>query len=194
MNKRAATSGSLYSAAGQRKYLTESERDLFIQAAERCTRAELRTLCLVLAYTGCRISEALSLKASAIQPSGFVAIRSLKKRGLIHVREVPIPPTLLATLNSAHPLQASEQRLWMLSRNRAWQLVKSVMAAAGIPAGLHATPKGLRHAFGIHAIQSGVPINLVQRWLGHARLETTAIYLNAIGAEEMKIAARMWTQ
>lgn len=27
--------------------------------------------------------------------------------------------------------------------------------------------KGLRHSFGIHAIRSGVSLNLVQRWLGH---------------------------
>jgi integrase/recombinase XerD len=31
----------------------------------------------------------------------------------------------------------------------------------------------------------------VQRWLAHARLETTAIYLQAIGEEERKIAEQM---
>ena len=51
------------------------------------------------------------------------------------------------------------------------------------------TPKGLRHSFGIHAIRFGVPLNLVQRWLGHASMTTTAIYLDALGGE---IAARMW--
>jgi site-specific recombinase XerD len=50
----------------------------------------------------------------------------------------------------------------------------------------------LRHGFGIHAVQSGVPLNLVQRWLGHARMETTAIYLDAMGSEEREIASRMW--
>jgi site-specific recombinase XerD len=52
--------------------------------------------------------------------------------------------------------------------------------------------KGLRHSFGLHAIRSGVPLNLVQRWLGHASMNTTAIYLQAIGDEEREIAARMW--
>ena len=36
-------------------------------------------------------------------------------------------------------------------------------------------------------------LNLVQKWLGHAQLTTTAIYANAIGAEEKTIAQRMWT-
>jgi integrase len=40
---------------------------------------------------------------------------------------------------------------------------------------------------------SAVPLNLVQRWLGHASLTTTAIYLDALGDEEREIAARMWT-
>ncbi|MGD9804096.1 MAG: tyrosine-type recombinase/integrase [Hyphomicrobiaceae bacterium] len=66
------------------------------------------------------------------------------------------------------------------------------MRTAGIASGPHATPKGLRHGFGLHAILSGVPINLVQKWLGHASLSTTPIYLEAVGSEERELAARMW--
>ena len=108
--------------------------------------------------------------------------------------EVPLPASLIEMLADVHELAtaAADEPLWGWSRSRAWQLVKEVMAQAGIHAGLHATPKGLRHGFGLHAVRSGVPINLVQRWLGHARLETTSIYLQAIGMEERAIAARMW--
>ena len=74
----------------------------------------------------------------------------------------------------------------------AWRKVKAIMAEAGIPAGPHRTPKGLRHGFGVHAIASGVPLNMLSKWMGHATLETTAIYANALGAEEQGIAARMW--
>lgn len=59
--------------------------------------------------------------------------------------------------------------------------------------GPQATPKGLRHGFGVAAIQAGIPLNLLQRWLGHAQLTTTAICANAVGPEERNIAARMWT-
>ena len=158
-------------------------------------RAHLRTLCLVLAYTGTRISEALQLRGDAINVAGgFIAVRSLKKRGKIMIREIPVPSDLLNDLARTHALsnEGRDQRLWRLWRSRAWQLVKQIMHAAGIAPGIHATPKGLRHGFGIHAIQSDVPINLVQRWLGHARLETTAIYLEAMGVEERRIASRMW--
>jgi site-specific recombinase XerD len=70
--------------------------------------------------------------------------------------------------------------------------VKAVMRAAGIRGG-QASPKGLRHGFGVAAVQARIPLNLVQRWLGHAQLSTTAIDAEAIGPEEQEIAARMWT-
>ena len=39
---------------------------------------------------------------------------------------------------------------------------------------------------------AGIPLNLVQKWLGHGHLSTTAVYANAVGAEEKDIAKRMW--
>jgi integrase len=56
----------------------------------------------------------------------------------------------------------------------------------------HRCPKGLRHGYGVHAIGSGVPLNMLCKWMGHASMEVTAIYANALGAEEQGIAARMW--
>jgi integrase/recombinase XerD len=192
------TPSPLHTHHGLRKYVSPDERRRFLAAAMRCPRPELRTLCLVLAYTGCRISEALSLTPAALAlADGFILVRSLKKRnGAVVFRELPIPDVLVEALQAAHQLGAATdpaRRLWGLSRSRAWQLIKVVMAAAGITGGPHATPKGLRHGFGLHAVRSGVPLNLVQKWLGHASMTTTAIYLQAIGSEEREFAARMWS-
>ena len=41
-------------------------------------------------------------------------------------------------------------------------------------------------------IEKGIPLNLVQRWLGHAQLSTTAIYADAVDEEERNIAGRLW--
>src|SRR6267142_914214 len=73
----------------------------------------------------------------------------------------------------------------------AWRHVKAVMQVSGIR-GAQASPKGLRHGFGVAAVHAGVPLHLVQRWLGHAQLSTTAIYAEVVGQEEHDIAARMW--
>lgn len=191
---RQTSNGSLYSPVGRRKYLTPPERSRVIAAAMVHPRPEVRTLCLVLAYTGCRISEALGLFSASIEPDeAFIAIRSLKKRKkALVIRQVPVPPSLVRLLADVHPFADAGSRLWTWSRSRAWQLVKAVMEDARIPPGLHATPKGLRHGFGVHAVCSGIPLNLVQRWMGHASLTTTAIYLEVMGEEEREIAQRMW--
>ncbi|MCW5721578.1 MAG: site-specific integrase [Devosia sp.] len=181
---------SLYGRNGQRKYLTSHERLRFIAAAQASPRKDLGALCLVLAYSGCRISEALAMTENAINTEdGTIAVQSLKKRGAFIVREIPVPDDVLARLMTLTPVDA---RLWPFSRGHAWQLVKAVMRQANILPGLQSTPKGLRHGFGVHAIRSGIPITLVQRWLGHASLSTTAIYTQVLGQDEREIASRMW--
>jgi site-specific recombinase XerD len=66
------------------------------------------------------------------------------------------------------------------------------MDAAGLQDGVHSSPKGLRHGFGVAAVKNGIALNMAQRWLGHAHITTTAIYADAVGEEEHAIAARMW--
>jgi integrase len=186
--------GSLYTRGGKRKYLTPIERRHFIEVANEWPRPEVSSLCLTLAYTGCRVSEALGLCVSAVEKEGqFLALRSLKRRNqAVVIREVPVPSSLIGALEHAHVFADQDAHLWQLCRSQAWRLVKQVMREADIAPGPHCTPRGLRHGFGIHAVRSGVPLNLVQRWLGHASMTTTAIYLQAIGDEEREIASRMW--
>jgi integrase len=189
---------SLHDATGARKYLTAEERRAFLKAAERAERS-VRTLCLTLAFAGCRVSEALALTADRVDlAAGVLVFQSLKKRRPGIYCAVPVPPAVLEALDLVHgvrelqarPGRGQGQRLWGMSRMTAWRKVREVMRAAGL-AGAHASPKGLRHGFGVQAVTAGVPLNLVQRWLGHAQLTTTAIYADAVGAEEQSIAARM---
>jgi integrase/recombinase XerD len=182
----------LYDPTGQRKYLTPAERLLFLRAAGNAPR-EVRTFCETLAHTGCRISEALALTATRVDTgAGVVVFESLKKRRKGIYRAVPVPPNFLQTLEEVHDLAAlGEGRLWDWSRTTGWRRVREVMQAAEIQ-GICATPKGVRHGFGIKAVTSEVPLNMTQKWLGHARLATTSIYTDAIGPEEQRIAARMW--
>lgn len=187
---------ALYAQNADRKYLNAEERQRFLVAARQAA-PDVRTLCETLLFTGCRVTEALNLSPATIQTrEGVIAIRSLKKRERTVIREVPIPITLVDLLVTTHQLDRQRSSadctyLWPWHRGHAWRQVKQVMAAAEI-AGTHACPRGLRHGFGVHAIRSGVPLTLVQRWLGHAALSTTAIYLHAIGPEERLFAERMW--
>jgi len=184
---------SLYDRQGHRKYLTEAERRAFAEAAERQV-SEVRTFCLVLKNTGCRISEALELTPDHIDAeAGVIVFRSLKKRRDEVYRAVPVSRHLLDLLQDIHVLDqmAPDAPIWPWHRMTAHRRVKEVMDEAGID-GLHATAKGLRHGFAVAALERGIPLNMLQKWLGHARLTTTAIYGDAVGAEERKMAEKLW--
>lgn len=181
----------LYSKAAQRLYLNKSERQSFADTAEKSIERSTTLLCLTLLHTGCRLSEALNLKNQDIQVNErLVAINSLKKRDKHHVREIPIPSDLADQLAVILSNQPNEQ-IWSFSRTSAWRKVTGVMHAAGIY-GQHATPKGLRHSFGVHCAFNNVPMPLAQKWMGHSDIQTTAIYYQIIGKEEREMASRLW--
>ena len=186
---------------GNRKYATVKERRRFLRAAKSGASAQVYTFCLVLALTGARLSEVLELTPRQIDmEAGIIVIRSLKKRRPHSpvFRAVPVPSSVLQALDAAHAIAAAKRdaryidaRIWPWCRTTAWKRVKETMAAARI-SGLQASPKGLRHGFAVGALVAGVPAITVMRWLGHARLETTMIYTEAVGAEARTIAKRMW--
>jgi integrase len=189
----------LYTPDGARKYVTAGERAAFLREAEHADR-QVRTLCMTLAYAGCRLSEALALTVDRVDlAAGALVIESLKKRRTGIYRAVPVAPAVLDALDLVHGIRELQsccgkgrgERLWPWSRMTGWRAVHAVMEAAGLD-GPQASPKGLRHGFGVAAVSAGVPLDLVQKWLGHAQLTTTAIYANATGAEEKNIARRMW--
>lgn len=86
----------------------------------------------------------------------------------------------------------SDRKLWGFSRMNGWRKIKEIKVSADIE-GPHASPKGLRHGFGVYVVADcEIPFNMVQKWLGHSDLKTTAIYANAVGKEERDIANKMW--
>ena len=189
----------LYDTDGRRLYLNAEERAAFLTAAATVP-PKTRLFAETLHYTGCRLSEALALTPERIDlAEGRIILNSLKKRRDDIYRSLPVPGEYLTRLDLTFGLRQAQkrkkakgERLWSWSRVRGWQIIKGIMEAADITDGPHRTPKGLRHAYGINAIGKGVPLNILQKWLGHAQLTTTAIYANAGGKEEDELASRMW--
>ena len=190
--------GSLFGPSGSRKYLNASERQQFLDSALSLPPKQ-RSFCLMLAWSGGRISEILALTPASIDlTTGVATIQTLKRRKPGIVRQVPLPDNVLRDLDRIFGLrhrqcdpQLATDRLWHWSRTTAWRCIKKAMARAGITGG-PAMPKGLRHSFGVNAFQANVPPHLVQRWLGHASLRTTGIYADVLGPDERAFAARMW--
>jgi len=184
----------LYDEQNERLYINAEERERFLIIANK-QPPHIKAFCLTLFYTGCRLSEARELHFYAIQPNArLISFRSLKKRNRHHIREIPVPKKLIDAVQDLlrnHPNPIWEQNDEPLPRITAYRWIKEVMSQANIY-GPQACPKGLRHGYGIHAVRSGVQLHMLQKWMGHTSMSTTAIYANAVGSEELEIADRMW--
>ena len=189
---------SLIDARG-RKYLTADERSRFLAAVRAHPKPPVQTLARTLALTGCRVSEALSVRACDVDlDAAEIRIATLKRRQE-HWRAVPVPEELVHTLDLVHRLRRAQTSprgrtalLWDVTRQAAHRQVAELMRRAGIE-GPQACPRGLRHSYGVAAVQAGVPLTTIAAVLGHADVSTTALYATAIGAEARELVSRLWT-
>ncbi|WP_415404127.1 tyrosine-type recombinase/integrase [Tateyamaria sp. SN3-11] len=184
----------LYSARNERLYLNSHELQRFVAAAERMP-TPIRRFCLTLAYTGVRISEARYLRGEDLQfDARILSERSLKKRDKSEVREVPMPQALVSEF--CFELREPDHWLWPVGmgpvpRITAYRWVKDVMRRAEI-SGPKACPKGLRHGYAARATMTGVPAHMLQKWMGHASMKTTAIYATLLGPDQLFVSDWMW--
>ena len=189
---------SLFDERGRRKYLVATERAAFLNAALQAG-GETATFCAVLAFSGARVSEVLALTPERIdEAAGTIVFDTLKRRKRGIVRAIPVPRNLLFYLDGVHKFREAQQlpdgarkKLWSWSRTTAWRRVQHVMRLASNPKHL-ANPKSLRHAFGAEAALRQIPLTLIKKWMGHARLETTEIYTSLTGEQERQLARLTW--
>ena len=182
-----------------RKYLTADERQRFLAAVRAHPKPAVQTLARTLAMTGCRVSEALAIRACDVDlDANEIRIATLKRRRE-HWRAVPVPEDLVHELDLVHRVRRAQASprgrsapLWPVTRQAAHRQVARLMSTAGID-GPQACPRGLRHSYGVAAVVAGVPLTTIAAVLGHADVSTTAIYATAIGAEARELVSRIWT-
>ncbi len=187
---------SLHDKDGQRKYLNQAERKQFYQASKK-QKPAAKLFCQLLYFSGARIAEVHNLKTASIDISDkTIVFETLKKRRKGVFRTIPIPDQIFEDLeNYLNGIESDEYKsksLWEFSIRTGARVVKSVMNEAGIT-GVKASARGLRHGFAVHAIKI-VPITVVSKLLGHADLETTAIYLDIIGEDERRLIKEIWSE
>ena len=159
----------------------------------------VRAMIVVLWRAGLRIQEALALAEHDLdQRRGSLLVRNGKggrRRevgmddwGWEHLRpwlsaraELPVGP-LFCIIDGP-------------TRGRPWSgAAVRVASSAGSPprAGVRRrfAPHQLRHAHALELAREGVPLNIIQRQLGHANLGTTSIYLQGIDPEEIIATVR----
>jgi site-specific recombinase XerD len=155
--------------------------------------ARLRAVIVVLWRAGLRIQEALALAEGDLDPSrGSMLVRAGKGG---RRREVGMDGWGFEQLR---PWLSERERLPVgpllcvidgPTRGRPWSAAgvrvefRSLAARAGVRRRF--APHQLRHAHALELAREGVPLNVIQRQLGHANLGTTSIYLQGIDTEEI---------
>lgn len=182
----------MFDRNGHRKYLNEGERKAYLAAIQAEADAGRRAFLLTLFYTGCRISEGLNLQAGRVDLAGkAVVFETLKRRKRGCFRSVPVPEALANLLRELVARRSVDSKVWAFSRSTAYRMIKAKMEEARVHGGM-AMPKGLRHGHAVACVSVKIPLSTIQKWLGHARLETTAIYLDVNWEEERALAERLW--
>ena len=159
----------------------------------------LRLACLleVLYATGLRVSELISLPASAAREGARMLI--VRGKGSKE-RLVPLNDGAKAAM--ANYLEARRQAglaasRWLfpsigesghLTRQHFARELKALAAHAGLPAH-KVSPHVLRHAFASHLLQNGADLRSVQTLLGHSDIATTQIYTHILD-ERLKSLVR----
>lgn len=118
-----------------------------------------------LAFSGCRISQARAITWEHIEPDWIVFPSGVKGTKGAATRRLPINPPLRAVLDRLRAASGQESPTGRIFKNSSprWSL-DNACDRLKIP---RIRVHDLRHFFGSYAIESGVDIPTVAKWLGH---------------------------
>ena len=166
------------------EYLEAHEVDALLRAAPYPQAA---LLMLIQWRAGLRVSEALSIGERDLSLDGPRPTLRVRRGKGNRARIVPAHPELGAALRlhlGYTPRARRSGPLVPVSASTALRWVGRAYAVAvergTLPDGRHVTTHTLRHSYARHLLANGIPINYVQRWLGHSSLQTTLIYLEVL--------------
>ena len=98
-------------------------------------------------------------------------------------RELPVPADLVESLRDLASSHSKNhyQPMLNLSRQRIGQVMKDAAREVGIDSA-RAHSHAFRHTYGRNCVLRGVPIPVLQKWLGHSSLTDTQRYVELAGA------------
>lgn len=155
-------------------WLEVSDVERLVDLARSWGRPEIADYIQLLAFTGMRMSEALTLKASDVDlERGMIRVRGTKTN---RTRFVPIFPSARSMLEKRTEGLKPADLLFGFSYNsfeNTWARLREVMGWSNDP---QKVPYILRHTFASLAVQNGMPLDRVSRILGHTTLNMTMRY------------------
>jgi len=149
-------------------------------------------------FTGAKIGEVLALKGDDVMTeSGAQAVHYPNKDGTVRVIEVT-DPYFLDVLARGLGMCGGDRRRAILgvTRQSASQWLKTRIETlnAQVPGGFvefDVTFNTFRHSFAFNALLHAVPLQTLQRWLGHSNPEMTRRYMSYLGHDPREHMARI---
>jgi integrase/recombinase XerD len=156
--------------------LSRDEEQRLIQIAYR-DKGERGLLIKTLFQTGARVSEFVNIRVEDFFLDETMILITKGKGG--KSRYVPLLPELAHELrtylgNRTAGYLFETNRHLAYSPRRIQQIVKATAAKAKIKKRVY--PHLLRHSVATTLLERGMPIEQIQKFLGHAKLETTQVY------------------
>jgi len=158
------------------KYLTHDEMEALREAS---TKLLDRLIVEMLYSSGARVSELVALDWDDVDIVNKRATIRDGKGGKSRVVPISIKA---ARLLKRYRDTRHDDNLWIFqsrhSRRMVRETVERRISALGKKAGIQkrVTPHRLRHSLATHLLEAGMPIDMIQKVLGHASIATTQIY------------------
>ena len=172
-----------------RKALTLEQMELLRKC---CITKREKAIIEFLYTTGCRASEVVDVNISDLdfhEMSLYVIGKGNKEREVYFNEraKIIIKDYLDSRSDNCEALFVSSKAPNRLGRNSILREVKAVGKRMSPP--VHVFTHLLRHTFATHAINSGVPIEIISKIMGHSSVATTMIYAkmsNSVAKQEYR--------
>lgn len=193
------------SSGGPPAYVTREDARALVAA---CATTRDRLIVEVLWQSGGRVSEVATLRLCDLdRAEGALHLTNLKQRTKRRrTKLVYVAPDLIGALvafgrdtrcaNDGHLFRTRVSGDRPISRREVHRIVQGASDRAGVrvigaDGARLATPLDFRHGAAVHLLRTGLPLTEVQNHLGHARVDTTTIYLRLTDAERRRLADRV---
>jgi integrase/recombinase XerD len=169
----------------RREPLTSAEADALLKA---CRTSEEKLVIWTLLDTGMRVSEAAALNRDSVDTQNHtLTLYGKGHKGRKKRRVIELSPNL-RTILEPHLISYD---VFGVTPRTMQRLLKRVASRAKIRRPV--TPHVLRHTFAVKALRRGVTLADLKNWLGHSKLDTTAIYLNLAPEDTLReFRTKMW--
>lgn len=164
------------------RFLSFAEVSAMFDVSKISVRDHMLLKCMF--YLGLRNSEVINLRAGDIDIiNGNVKVVQGKGK---KDRYIPIPISgFKEELSDLIDDKESDEKVFYISPRHLRNIVKQYAEAAKIRKPEEVHPHTLRHSYATLLQNRDTPLNVIQNLLGHARIETTTIYVH-MGIDKMK--------